>query len=113
MHFERIKAFNSIAAAALLVAFAFPSESNAQERRLQFHQIDPSTLMLTILEPDRPDPVDPQPLVTTCSAGVGESCASFAAGCLADGGHFDGDNAGGMCCSGVDHPDNNPDSACN
>jgi hypothetical protein len=56
---------------------------------------------------------DPVPIVTTCSAGAGESCVAFAAGCLASGGYYDGDGTGGTCCSGVDHPNSNPNSACN
>ena len=56
---------------------------------------------------------DPQPLVTTCAAGTGESCALFASNCLAANGYYDGDNSGGVCCSGVDHPNQNPNSACN
>jgi hypothetical protein len=53
-----------------------------------------------------------QPLVTTCSAGTGESCALFASNCIVAGGYYDGDSKGGTCCSGVDHPDTNPSSAC-
>ncbi|MBD9361969.1 hypothetical protein [Methylomonas fluvii] len=56
---------------------------------------------------------NPQPIVTTCSAGQNESCAQFASDCLAADGYYDGDKTGGTCCAGVDHPSNNPGSACN
>ena len=66
----------------------------------------------TITVEKRGPGTDPQPLVTTCSAGTGESCALFASNCLAANGYYNGDNAGGTCCSGVDHPNQNPNSAC-
>jgi hypothetical protein len=57
--------------------------------------------------------VDPIPKVEKCDSGPGERCNTFASNCLAKGGHYNGDNSSGTCCSGTDHPDNNASSPCN
>lgn len=57
--------------------------------------------------------VEPIPKVEKCDSGPGENCNTFASNCLAKGGHYNGDNSSGTCCSGTDHPDNNASSPCN
>lgn len=105
----------AIACAVLLVAadpaFAQDTSQYRHEKSAEAIVRIPFIGDIKVVKPGRPE--DPQPLVTTCSAGKGESCALFASNCLAANGYYDGDSSGGVCCSGVDHPDNNPGSACN
>ena len=96
--------------AVFSIAFVAAMSFNAvaQERLLRQAEKAPFIGSITVEEWD-----GEQTLVTTCSAGKGESCQLFASNCIAANGYYDGDASGGTCCSGVDHPGNNVNSACN
>lgn len=62
---------------------------------------------------DNGDPPGGIPLVTGCLDKEKKGgCAAFAVACLKAKGFYEGDNNGGLCCTGKDHPDNDPDSEC-
>jgi hypothetical protein len=113
-----VRSTTTIAAAVLLAlllvggneAMAEQEATDTSKERPTVSRVVPYLGTLRIVKPGRGG--NPQPLVTTCSAGTGESCALFAANCLAANGYYDGDSSGGTCCSGVDHPNSNPQSPC-
>jgi hypothetical protein len=91
-------------------AVAEQESTNAHKEQPTVTRVIPYLGTIRVVKPGRGG--NPQPLVTTCSAGTDESCALFASNCLLANGYYDGDNSGGTCCSGVDHPNSNPQSPC-